>query len=32
MTAFTAGLFFAAASYLVGLSLWYVLTGQGDKA
>jgi hypothetical protein len=32
MTAITAGLFLAAASYLVGLSLWYVLTGQSNKA
>jgi hypothetical protein len=27
----TAGLFFAAAGYLVGLSLWYVLTGQSNN-
>jgi hypothetical protein len=27
----TAGLFFAAAGYLVGISLWYVLTGQSNN-
>jgi hypothetical protein len=30
MTGITAGLFLAAAAYIVGLSLWYVLTGQSN--